>query len=75
MAAGTINGRSPFDPSRGINLRRFFFEPQLFDLILWVQGAAALPYMQTGTLTDAGVWERLLRTFGSNALGFAIWFN
>ncbi|NJK34784.1 MAG: hypothetical protein HC919_07410 [Oscillatoriales cyanobacterium SM2_2_1] len=65
----------PQNANRGINLRRFFFEPQPFDPILWVQGSAAIPYLEAGTLTDNGVWDRLFRTFGNNAIGFAIWFN
>jgi hypothetical protein len=60
---------------QGINLRRVFTKPQRFDLVLWVQGTAAAPYLEEGTTTDPEVWERLLRVFGGEFIGFALWFN
>jgi hypothetical protein len=60
---------------RGINLRRVFTEPRAFDLILWVQGTAATPYLEKGPLTKPEVWQRLQTLFGGDLLGFAIWFN
>ena len=60
---------------RGINLRRVFTEPRTFDLVLWVQGTAATPYLEQGALTKPEVWERLWRVFGGEFVGFAIWFN
>jgi hypothetical protein len=61
--------------SRGVNLRRVFLEPRPLDLVLWVQGTAATPYLEKGTLTKAAVWDRLQRVFGGEFVGFAIWFN
>ena len=46
---------------RGINLRRVFVEPRDFDLVLWVQGTAAAPYLEAGELTTPEVWQRLQR--------------
>ena len=60
---------------RGVNLRRVFTEPRALDLVLWVQGTAATPYLEEGTLTKPEVWERLLRVFGGEFIGFALWFN
>jgi hypothetical protein len=60
---------------RGINLRKFFLEPRPFDLVLWIQGSAAAPYLEKGVLTSADVWRRLDQTFQGNFIGFAIWFN
>lgn len=60
---------------RGINLRRVFTEPQTCDLILWIQGTAAAPYLEQGPLTDAATWRRLQEVFRGNFIGFAIWFN
>jgi hypothetical protein len=60
---------------RGINLRRVFLEPREFDLVLWVQGTAAAPYLEAGELTTPEVWRRLQRIFRGEFLGFAIWFN
>ncbi|MBU6454459.1 MAG: hypothetical protein KGS72_22005 [Cyanobacteria bacterium REEB67] len=60
---------------RGINLRRVFLEPRLFDLVLWVQGSDALPYLEQGETTKGADWREWTRTFGGNFPGFAIWFN
>jgi hypothetical protein len=60
---------------RGVNLRRVFTEPRSFDLVLWVQGTAATPYLERGPLTQPEVWQRLQRVFGGEFLGFALWFN
>ncbi len=61
--------------ARGINLRRVFLEPRPFDPILWAQGSAALPYLADGPVTDAETWDRIMRMFSGNFIGFAIWFN
>lgn len=59
----------------GINLRKVFEEPTSFDLILWIQGTAAVPYLEKGELTDMETWTRLDRIFRGEFIGFAIWFN
>jgi hypothetical protein len=61
--------------AKGINLRRVFTEPRLFDPILWAQGSAALPYVEDGPMTNAETWTRIMRMFEGNFLGYAIWFN
>jgi hypothetical protein len=61
--------------ARGVNLRKVFMQPQRFDLALWVQGTGAAPYLEQGTLTDPVVWNRLLRVFEGEFIGFAFWFN
>lgn len=60
---------------RGVNVRRVFLEPRAFDLILWIQGAAAQPYLESGTLTAADDWARIRRAFGGRFASFAFWFN
>jgi len=60
---------------RGVNLRRVFAEPREFDFVLWVQGTAAVPYLEAGEVTTPEVWERLQRIFRGEFIGFAIWFN
>ena len=59
----------------GINLRRIFTEPRTMDLVLWIQGTAATPYLEKGELTNYEVWNRMLRTFGGDLFGFTVWFN
>lgn len=65
---------------RGVNLRRVFTEPRTFDPIEWVQGTAATPYLEKGTLTklaDPRVGRQLNEAFGGpiNVVGFGFWFN
>lgn len=61
--------------TRGVNLRRVFTEPRTFDLVLWVQGTAAAPYLEAGPKTSAETWRRFQRIFQGEFIGFALWFN
>ncbi|MGP0066607.1 MAG: hypothetical protein ACLQGP_23835 [Isosphaeraceae bacterium] len=60
---------------RGVNLRRVFTEPRMFDLLLWVQGTAAAPYLEKGPKTKPETWRRLQTIFQGQFIGFAFWFN
>jgi hypothetical protein len=60
---------------KGVNLRKVFTEPRELDLILWVQGTAALPYLEDGRVTKPEFWGRLMRVFRGEFIGFALWFN
>jgi hypothetical protein len=60
---------------RGVNLRRVFTEPRPFDLVLWVQGTAAAPYLEKGPLVAGDDWARLERIFGGQFITFMFWFN
>ncbi|MDX2038926.1 MAG: hypothetical protein SFX72_19930 [Isosphaeraceae bacterium] len=62
-------------PRRGIDLAQVFEAPREFDLVLWVQGTSALPYVREGDTTDPQVWSRLERVFRGELLGFAFWIN
>lgn len=78
-AEALLNGEklAPFwrnDP-RGLNIKRVFYEPKRFDLILWVQGSAAAPYLEEGDQTKPETWRQLQRVFRGNFLGFAVWIN
>ncbi|MEL6400450.1 MAG: hypothetical protein AAFR26_15505 [Cyanobacteria bacterium J06626_4] len=59
----------------GLNLQRIFTEPQTFDAVRWAQGTAAVPYLETGTLTDPDFWWQLMAAFDGRFLFFALWFN
>lgn len=61
--------------TQGINLKRVFLEPRGFDLVMWVQGTAAVPYLEDGPQTRPEVWQRLQRVFRGEFVGFALWFN
>jgi hypothetical protein len=65
---------------RGVNLRKVFLEPpKRLELVRWVQGTAAAPYLEKGAVTglaDQKKLERLNRAFGGmNFFGYAAWFN
>ncbi len=63
------------DGSRGVNVRRVFAEPRRFDLVLWVQGSAAGPYLEEGEFTADGTWDRMVRAFEGQVFRHAWWFN
>lgn len=59
----------------GINLRKVFLQPTALDVVYWVQGTAATPYLETGRCTEPELWNRLMDVFGHNFPGYALWFN
>ena len=64
------------DEPVGVNLHRAFTEPRRFDLVLWVQGTAAVPYLEDDKpLTTGAFWSRINQQFGGNLMGFAIFIN
>ncbi len=63
------------DGTQGINVRKVFLKPTSLDVVLWVQGPAAAPYLERGEIVDGDIWRQLQRDFGSNFPGFALWFN
>jgi len=60
---------------RGINLKEVFEEPSTFDLVLWVHGAAALPYLEKGPLVTQETARSLSGAFQGRFLAFAVWFQ
>ncbi len=60
---------------RGINLRRVFTDPKPLDVVLWVQGTGAAPYLEQGTVTSPEFWAKTDQIFRGEFLGFALWFN
>jgi hypothetical protein len=63
------------NPHRGVNLRRVLNEPTTLDLMMWVRGSAAAPYLEEGDVTSAQTWRRITRVFRGEFIGFALWFN
>jgi hypothetical protein len=61
--------------AEGINLRKVFFDPRPFDLLLWGTGHAAAPYLEAGPVLPAAEWAEWQRIFGGNFPGYALWFN
>lgn len=60
---------------QGVNLRRVFEEPQPFDLVLWITGPAALPYVEDGPMLTSEQWDAITSAFEDNFGSYAIWFN
>ncbi len=60
---------------RGFNLRRVFEEPTTFDLVLWITGPAALPYLEDGPVSTSANWRDLTAAFGPAFGGYLVWFN
>ena len=60
---------------QGVNLRKVFFEPRAFDLVLWITGHAAAPYVEAGPVMSGEVWDKRQHIFGGNFPGYAVWFN
>ena len=59
----------------GVNLAKFLQEPGDMDVILWIHGAAATPYLETGKLAQLDAWDRFTRMTRGDGLMFAVWFN
>lgn len=59
----------------GINIKRVFEEPRRFDLILWIHGAGAVPFLEEGKVLKQADSNQLMRTFRGQFFTFAIWFN
>jgi hypothetical protein len=61
--------------TKGFNLAKIFEEPQPFDVVLWITGPAALPYLEDGPITTSEDWNAIVDSFGGNFGVFAVWFN
>lgn len=59
----------------GVNLRKVFEEPQTFDLVLWITGPAALPFLEPGIETTGEDWNAINRVLRGGLAAYAIWFN
>lgn len=80
MAEDLLEGRKLLPHYRfadkGINMKRFFEEPQTFDLVLSITGPGLVPYLDTGPMLTAEEWQSLQRQFGgAGFMTFALWFN
>ncbi|MFG0306616.1 MAG: hypothetical protein ACF8Q5_10445 [Phycisphaerales bacterium JB040] len=60
---------------RGINVKRVFTDPRPFDLILWIQGSAATPYLEVGDCTSDQLWHDLQTAFDQGAFQYMFWLN
>jgi hypothetical protein len=75
-----LNGKKliPFwrgSSGNGVNLMKVFTEPKDFDLVLWIQGSGAVPYLEKGETTSPQTWAEFQRAFEGNFIGMAVWIN
>ena len=61
--------------SGGVNVKRVFEEAKETDIVLWITGHAAQPFMEEGKVTDPARWREISRAFGGNFLPFALFIN
>jgi hypothetical protein len=61
--------------SKGVNMAKFFTAPRDFDLVLWVQGSDAIPYLEEGEKSSPETWQEFQRVFEGRFFGMAIWIN
>ncbi len=61
--------------NKGINLKKIFYEPRNFDMILWFTGHAAAPFLEDGPIMASEIWFKRDRIFGGHFLSYAAWFN
>jgi hypothetical protein len=60
---------------QGVNLRRIFLEPTTFDIVLLIQGAAAIHYLEDGELSTGETWDQITRIFAGDFFRYFVWFN
>ncbi len=60
---------------KGFSLPRVLAEMQSFDLVLWVTGHAALPFLADGPIADGEAFANADRVFSGDLLTYAFWFN
>lgn len=63
------------DETVGVDFKQFFVEPRDFDVILWIQGTGAVPYLKKGNVSKPETWARFNQIFRGNFIGFATWIN
>lgn len=59
----------------GLNIAKFLQEPGDMDIVLWIHGAAAAPYLEQGPLADMESWQRFETMTRGDSMLFAMWFN
>lgn len=60
---------------KGINLKRVLEESTETDIVLWITGHAAAPYLENGELTKDSLWRQLNQSFNGNFLGLSFFIN
>ncbi len=59
----------------GVNIAKFLQDPGEMDILLWIHGAAAAPYLEAGPLARMQAWDQFTRMTRGDSMMFAVWFN
>lgn len=59
----------------GLNVGRILTEPRPIDLIGWIQGVDALPYLEKGPVVNAASWGAFENLVGGEAMLFSVFLN
>lgn len=61
--------------ARGVNLRKVFLEPRNIDLVMWIQGTDAAPFLEEGEKTSPATWSQFNQLFQGRFFAYAAWVN
>jgi hypothetical protein len=75
-----LNGKAlvPFwrgADGQGINLKRMFTEPAPIDIVGWIQGYAAVPYLEQGRMISDQNWRAFEQMMAGDATLFILFLN
>ena len=71
-----FGARGDAAPTHGVNVKRFFESKDRFDLVLFLTGQGALPFMEKGEVASRSQWQAAQGAFGQrDFLTTALWFN
>ncbi len=75
-----LNGKKlvPFwrvGPPAGINMAKVFVDPAPIDVAGWIQGWAALPYLEKGTLIDTASTDAFDQLVNGQSMLFSLYLN
>lgn len=59
----------------GVNIAKIFTEPRPADLAGWIQGWAAVPYLENGTLVSPQNWSAFEQMMGGEAMLLSFYLN
>lgn len=63
------------DGTKGIDLVKVMTEPRDFNLLYWIQGSAATPYLREGEFTAPNTWAQIRRLTERRYFRYSFWFN
>lgn len=59
----------------GVNISRLFTDPKPIDIIGWIQGWAAVPYLEKGTIVSSANWNAFGDMMAGEAMLMSIFLN